>query len=82
MPVLAVPNVTAHQSTASVQITVLLYNGPLLWGCDMPIERLRVKLKPKLKNTEVQLLEVAITSDLEIGLDWLTLTLTLNTCVK
>jgi len=29
-PLLAVPNVTAHQSTASVPITVLLYNGPLL----------------------------------------------------
>jgi len=27
---LAVPNVTAHISTASVPITVLLYNGPLL----------------------------------------------------
>jgi len=27
---LAVPNVTAHPSTASVPITVLLYNGPLL----------------------------------------------------
>jgi len=31
-PLLAVPNVTAHPSTASVPITVLLYNGPLL--CD------------------------------------------------
>ena len=29
-PLLAVPNVTAHTSTASVPITVLLYNGPLL----------------------------------------------------
>jgi len=29
-PVLAVPNVTAHPSTAGVPITVLLYNGPLL----------------------------------------------------
>jgi len=27
---LAVPNVTAHASTASVPINVLLYNGPLL----------------------------------------------------
>jgi len=26
-PLLAVPNVTAYQSTASVPITVLLYNG-------------------------------------------------------
>jgi len=29
---LAVPNVTAHPSTASVPITVLVYNGPLLCG--------------------------------------------------
>ena len=29
-PLLAVPNVTAHPSTASVPITVLLYNSPLL----------------------------------------------------
>jgi len=27
-----VPNVTAHPSTASVPITILLYNGPLLCG--------------------------------------------------
>ena len=31
-PLLAVPNVTAHPSTASVPITVLLYSGPLLCG--------------------------------------------------
>ena len=29
-PILAAPNVTAHPSTASVPVTVLLYNGPLL----------------------------------------------------
>jgi len=29
-PLLAVPNVAAHPSTASVPIAVLLYNGPLL----------------------------------------------------
>ena len=29
---LVVPNVTAHPSTASVPITVLLYDGPLLCG--------------------------------------------------
>ena len=29
---LAVPNVTAHPSTASVPITVLLYDGPLFCG--------------------------------------------------
>jgi len=31
-PLLAVPNVTANQSTTSVPISVSLYNGPLL--CD------------------------------------------------
>jgi len=31
-PLIAVPNVTAHPSTASVPITVLLYNGPLFCG--------------------------------------------------
>ena len=31
-PLLAVPNATAHPSTASVPITVLLYNGPLFCG--------------------------------------------------
>ena len=30
-PLLAVPDVTAHPSTASVPITLLLYNGPLLF---------------------------------------------------
>ena len=35
-----VPNVTAHQSTASVPITVLLYNGPLLCGCNVLIKEL------------------------------------------
>jgi len=33
---LAVPNVTAHPSTASVP-TVLLYNGPLLYGFNVAI---------------------------------------------
>ena len=34
-PLLAVPNVKAHPSTASVPITVLLYDGPLL--CDFNV---------------------------------------------
>ena len=29
-PLLTLPNVTAHPSTASVPVTVLLHNGPLL----------------------------------------------------
>jgi len=34
---LAVPNVTAHPSTASISITALLYNGPLLCGVNVPV---------------------------------------------
>ena len=40
IPLLAVPNVTAHPSTASVPITVLLHNGPLLCGFYVPVEGL------------------------------------------
>ena len=39
-PLLAVPNVTAHPSTASVPITVFLYNGPLLCGFNVAIKGL------------------------------------------
>jgi len=42
-PLLAVPNVTAHPSTASVPITVLLYNGPLLCGINVAIKGLTTK---------------------------------------
>jgi len=35
------PAVTAHPSTASVPITVLLYNGPLLCGFDVPVKGLK-----------------------------------------
>jgi len=37
-PLLAVPNVTDHPSTASVPITVFLYNGPLLGGLMCPLK--------------------------------------------
>jgi len=37
-PLLAVPNVTAHPSTASVPTTILLYNGPLLCGFNVPFK--------------------------------------------
>jgi len=37
---LAVPNVTAHPSTASVPITVLLYDGPLLCAFNVAIKGL------------------------------------------
>jgi len=36
-PLLAVPNVTANPSTASVPIIVLLYNGTLLCGFNVPM---------------------------------------------
>ena len=38
---LAVPNVTAHPSTASVPFIVLLYNDPLLCGFNVLIKELR-----------------------------------------
>jgi len=37
---LLVPNVTALPSTASVPITVLLYDGPLLYGFNVVIKAL------------------------------------------
>ena len=37
-PLLAVPNVTAQPSTASVPITILMYNGPLLCGFNVAIK--------------------------------------------
>ena len=40
-PLRAVPNVTAHPSTASAPITVLLYHGPLLCGFNMAIKGLK-----------------------------------------
>ena len=39
-PLLAVPNVTAHLSTASVPITASLYDGPLLCGFNVAIKGL------------------------------------------
>ena len=52
-PLLAVPNVTAHPSTASVPITVLLYNDPLLCGFSVPVKGLTAYL---MTFTEKQLL--------------------------
>jgi len=37
-PLLVVPDVTAHPSTASVAITILLYNDPLLCGSNVHIK--------------------------------------------
>ena len=39
-PLLAVPNVTAHPLTASVPVTVFLYDGPLLCGFNVAIKGL------------------------------------------
>ena len=39
-PLLAVPNITVHPATASVQITVLLYSGPLLSGFNVHVKGL------------------------------------------
>jgi len=39
-PLIVVPNVTAHPSTASVPITVLPYNGPLICGFSVGIKGL------------------------------------------
>jgi len=62
-PLLAVPNVTAHLSTASVPITVLLYNGPVLCGFNVGIKwlnnsivvvvskQVRVFLRQKIVNS-------------------------------
>ena len=39
-PLLAVPNVTAHPSTASAPMTALLHNDPLLWSSNIPVKGL------------------------------------------
>jgi len=44
-PLFAVPNVTAHPSTASVPITVLLCNGPLLCGVNVGIKGLNTYIQ-------------------------------------
>ena len=44
-PFLALPNVTAHPSTANVPITVLLYGGPLLCGFNVVIKGLSPRRK-------------------------------------
>jgi len=48
-PILAVANVTAHPSTASVPVTVLLYDGPLLCGFNVAINGL---ILPKIDAFE------------------------------
>ena len=47
-PLLVVPNVTAHPSTARVPITVLLYNGLLLCGFNVRIKGLETRSDNKI----------------------------------
>ena len=53
-PLLAVPNVTAHPSTASEPITLFLYNGPLLCSLNVPIKGLAIswswRVVPQLRS--------------------------------
>jgi len=50
-PLLAVSNVTAHPSTVSAPIAVLLYEGPLLCGFNVEIKGLNdIKLQRKKKS--------------------------------
>jgi len=49
-PLLAVPNVAAHPSTASVPITVLQYNDPLLCGFNVPKSKIMGEIGPKLRT--------------------------------
>ena len=52
-PLLAVPNVTAHPSTAGVPITVLLYNGRLLCDFNVPIKGLTPRQIYGLKKIQI-----------------------------
>jgi len=49
-PLLAVPNVTAHPSTASVPVTELLYDGPLLCGFNVAIKGLMAQSQRHLPS--------------------------------
>ena len=46
-PLLAVPNLTAHPSTASVPITVLMCNSPLLCCFNVPIKGFNLPGEPE-----------------------------------
>jgi len=48
-------NVTAHPSTASVPVTVLLYNGPLLCGFNVGTKGLTKRLKLSDNNVMSQM---------------------------
>jgi len=48
----AVPNVTAHTSTTSVPITVLLYNGPFFCGFNVPIKGLSTAVMSVVRDVD------------------------------
>jgi len=56
-PLPAVPNVTAHPSTASVPITVFLYDDPLLYGLHVAIKGLttvkKFDRKASISDTQI-----------------------------
>ena len=49
-PLIAVPNVTAHPSTSSVPITVLLHDGQLLCGFNVIIKELNKEHDVKIRD--------------------------------
>ena len=55
-PLLAVPNVTAHPSTASVPITILIHHGLLLCGFNVAIKGLISVFKSRGGNTPSRLM--------------------------
>ena len=69
-PLLAVPYVTAHQSTASVPITVLLYDGPLLCGFNVAIKDLMVIVLVALVPEAPTNLQVSAESTTSIRVTW------------
>ena len=64
-PLLAVPNVTAHASTASVPITVLLYDGLLLCGFSVVIKGLNFKQLCMCDGCLVTKLKASLQLDVE-----------------
>jgi len=54
-----VANVTAHPSTASVPITLLLYNGPLLCSFNEPIKGLKCN-KGRAVSVNYKAIEITV----------------------
>ena len=65
-PLLAVPNVIVHPSTASASITVLLYDGPLLCGFNVAIKGLTsLAVQVALHNKTAAGVVMSMTSTLD-----------------